>query len=77
MSGCPGVGKIDLSPSVRDLGVTMCGTANFKLQIKEVIKKGNWQTSWILKTFRLREAEPMLVFFQSLVLPMLEYCCQL
>jgi hypothetical protein len=32
---------------------------------------------WIWRTFRIREAEPMITLFRALVIPILEYCCQL
>ena len=35
------------------------------------------QTSWILRTFRTRETTSLLTLYKSLVIPLLEYCCQL
>ena len=32
---------------------------------------------WILRTFKTREPLPMLTLYKSLVVPLLEYCCQL
>ena len=32
---------------------------------------------WVLRTFETREVEPMKLLFKSLVIPILEYSCQL
>ena len=31
---------------------------------------------WVLRTFKTRDPDPMLVLFRAVVLPHLEYCCQ-
>ena len=40
-------------------------------------KKARSQVGWILRTFKTRDPLPMLTLYKSLVLPLLEYCCQL
>ena len=34
-------------------------------------------SSWVLRVFRTREEEPMMTLFRAMVIPHLEYCCQL
>ena len=62
---------------VRDLGVTLSGDGTFSMHIINITKKARGQAGWILRTFKTREILPMLTLFRSLVLPLLEYCCQL
>ena len=47
------------------------------MHIHNVVKKARSQTGWILRTFRTRKTLPMLTLYKSLVVPLLEYCCQL
>ena len=61
----------------RDLGVVMSDDANYKNHIDSIVVKGNRQASWILRTFRSRNSLSMITLFKSLVLPLLECCCQL
>ena len=61
----------------RDLGVEMSTDVIFSQHMDEAVLKANRQCSWILRTFSSREPHLMLVLFKQLVLPMLEYCCQL
>ena len=42
-----------------------------------MVKKARSQVGWILRTFRTRKRSPMLTLYKSLVLPLVEYCCQL
>ena len=64
-------------PTVKDLGVTVDCDATFQSHIDAVVRKGSQQAGWILRVFRTREAYAMLVLYRALVLPHLEYCCQL
>ena len=68
---------IDLSSSVRDLGVLMSNDARFQEQIESVSKKGKQMIGWILRTFKTRETLPLLTLYKSLVVPIMEYCSQL
>ena len=63
--------------STKDLGVQVCNSTNFQLQINEVSTKGHRQCGWILRTFITRQPGPMITLFKGLVLPLVEYCCQL
>ena len=63
--------------TVRDLGVTMENTGSFTNQIENMCCKSKRLAGWVLRTFRTREAKVMIVLFKALVLPQLEYSCQL
>ena len=63
--------------NVKDLGVTLTCDGTFTIHIANVIKKARNQIGWILRTFISRDPLPMLTLYKSLVLPLLEYCCQL
>ena len=60
-----------------DLGVIMTNTASFKDHIGLVAAKGRQRLGWILRVFMTRESAPLLTLYKALVLPILEYCCQL
>ena len=62
---------------VKDLGILTSSGGDFGAQIEEKSKKSKQISGWILQTFKTREAQPMIILFKSLVLPILEYCCQL
>lgn len=62
---------------VRDLGVTLSSDGTFSMHIINVTKKARGQVGWILRTFKTRDSLSMLTLYKSLVLPLLEYCCQL
>ena len=74
---CPSGSVIKSEEYTRDLGVLMENDGTFNQQIVTICEKGRRQASWVLRTFETREKEPMLILFKSLVLPILEYCCQL
>ena len=63
--------------TVRDLGVTMQDSASFECHLDNVCTKGRQQAGWVMRTFRTRESKPMLTLYKAMVLPHLEYCCQL
>ena len=68
---------IEIKAIVKDLGVTMSSTANFFDHICNVTKSANSKAGWILRTFRTRSPNLMLTLWKSLVMPILDYCCQL
>ena len=63
--------------NVKDLGIIMSDSAMFESQVSDAIKRGSNMSSWIFRVFRTREKNAMMTLFRSLVLPHLEYCCQL
>ena len=68
---------IEPKTNLRDLGVNMNDTADFGDHITEISSKARRQMGWVLRSFKTRDAHPMLTLFRSLVVPLLEYCCQL
>ena len=62
---------------VKDLGVHIHCRGNFDTHITEVVKKGRNMASWIMRVFSTRDEVPLMTLFRSMVLPQLEYCCQL
>ena len=68
---------IKTMPSVRDLGITIECNASFQTHINNVVSKGRRQAGWVLRVFETRDLKPLLVLYRALVLPHLEYCCQL
>ena len=68
---------INTMPSVRDLGITVECNASFQTHINNVVSKGRRQAGWVLRVFETRDLKPLLVLYRALVLPHLEYCCQL
>ena len=62
---------------VRDLGVEMEETACFQQHMSNAIKRSSNLSSWVLRVFKTREQSVMMTLFRSLVIPHMEYCCQL
>jgi hypothetical protein len=65
---------IEMKKTVKDLGVLMSDDCTFSAHIASVIEKAKNMASWVLRTFRTREAKPMLLLYKMLILPLLEYC---
>ncbi len=68
---------IDPTQTVRDLGITMSNSCTFDVHINRVIKSCSQLVGWILRTFSSRDKLPMMTLFKAIVLPRLEYGCQL
>ena len=68
--------NIDDKEQVRDLGIMMSNTATFILHIRNIVKKARDKrhSIWV---FQSRGCSLMLSLLNSLVIPLLEYCCQL
>lgn len=63
------------SDMVKDLGVIFNKAGNFDDHIKVKVAKCIKMCGYILRTFMLREPEPMMCLFKSLVIPIIDYCC--
>ena len=70
---CP----IEVKTSVKDLGVLMSSTAEFSEHISSTALSANLKAGWVLRTFRTRYPVLMLALWKSLILPIIDYCCQL
>ena len=55
----------------------MSNTATFTLHIRNTVKNVRDKMGWVLRVFKSRERSPMLALLKSLVIPLLECCCQL
>jgi hypothetical protein len=64
-------------PVVKDLGVTFQDNLQFKMHILNVVKKGHKLANWALRVFSTRNDSVLLAILKSLVLPQVEYACQL
>lgn len=73
----PDGSHIDTKQCIKDLGITLSSDGTFTQHIQHVVKKARSQVGWILRTFRTRKRSPMLTLYKSLVIPLVEYCCQL
>ena len=69
--------EIERKSNAKDLGVMMSDSGQFRDHIVKICQTANRVTAWILRTFKTRDEILMLTLFKSLVLPHLEYCCQL
>ena len=65
------------STKTTDLGVIMSNSAAFTEQVSAAASRSRGRMGWILRVFATREQLPLMTLFRSLVLPLLEYCCQL
>lgn len=68
---------IETKQHVQDLGVTLSCDGTFTTHIQNVTKRARSQVGWVLRTFQTRDKLPMLTLYKSLVVPLLEYSCQL
>ena len=55
----------------------MSNIANFTLHIRNIVKKARDKLGFVLRVFQSRKRSLMLTLEKSLVIPLLEYCCQL
>ena len=70
----PDGSPIKCEDHVKDLGIIMSSDCNFNCHIEKVISSAKATSSWILRTFQVRERLPLLTLWKSLVLPIIEYC---
>ena len=62
---------------VRDLGIVMENTGGFQSQIAQAVKRSTNMASWVLRVFKTRDELSMMTLYKSMVMPHVEYCCQL
>ena len=62
---------------IRDLGVTLSNDATFTQHILERCEVVKSKIAWVLRTFRSRQATPMLTMWKTLIMCHLDYCSQL
>ena len=64
---------IEKSKTVRDLGVLVSEDFSFKPHISEITDNTANFASWLLRTFRTRDEDVMLLFLKTYLIPRLEY----
>ena len=62
---------------IKDLGVYISNDLTWNKQVEETVSKARLMSGWAMRTFRTREAEPMITIWNSLVRPHLDYCSPL
>ena len=55
----------------------MSNTETFTVHIRNIVKMNREKMGWVLRVFQSRKRSLMLPLLKSLVIPLLEYCCQL
>ena len=61
---------------VKDLGIWMSNDLSFVYHIEQTVNKGRVMSGWLLRTFKTRDPEHLLPLWKTLVIPKLEYQCQ-
>ena len=69
--------EIKTEASVRDLGVTMSNQGGFSEHIDCIALRAKRLSGWIMRTFMTRKKLDIFTLYMALVLPIMEYCCQL
>ena len=69
--------EIPFESSVKDLGIIMSNNLTFKEHIETLATRCRGLSAWILRTFITRQKSPMMILFNSLILPRIDYCSQL
>ena len=62
---------------VKDLGVHMSSDASFTYHYNIITNAARQMSGWVLRTFETREEKCMITLWKTMILPKLEYCCQL
>ena len=68
-------GHIKQVESSRDLGLYFDSNASFSTHITVKVSKAKKLCGYILRTFITRQSSPLIYFYKTVVLPVLEYCC--
>ena len=68
---------IEVKTDLRDLGVQLSSSLNFRIHIENTITAASRLVGWGLRTFRGRGRRVMITLLKSLVQPKLDYCSQL
>ena len=64
------------SSHVRDLGIFLDDNLEWGFHYNTISKKAKQISSWVLNTFYTRDSNTMITLFNSLVRPIVEYCCE-
>jgi hypothetical protein len=66
--------NIQCPHDLRDLGVRMQDDCSFDEHIARVETNGRKWCSWVLRTFKTRKKDVLLILWKQLILPRIEYC---
>ena len=69
--------EITEKQTVKDLGILMSNSGEFKDHISKVVSTVRDISAWILRSFKSRSPTLMLQLWKSMVIPHLDYCSQL
>ena len=68
---------IDISSELKDLGITIDSDFTFTTHIHNIIAKGKRMAGWALRAFESRDTKTMSTLLKQLVIPMVEYGCEI
>ena len=63
------------SKTVKDLGILTSKDVSFDEHLDDLVLSSNIKAGLLLRTFKTREAEPMMKMFNSFIRSKLDYCC--
>ena len=66
---------IEESETVKDLGILTSKDVSFDEHLDELVLSSNIKAGLLLRTFKTREAEPMMKMFNSYIRSKLDHCC--
>ena len=67
--------EIEIKKTAKDLGVTATDDLLFKEHINKIINSSKIVMGMLLRSFSIREKEPMIKLFNTYIKSKLEYCC--
>ena len=73
----PNGGDITVKESLKDLGVEISSSLDFKNHVNKVVNDASKLAGWGLRSFRRRNKKTMKSIWQCLVQPKIDYCSQL
>ena len=73
----PDENVITVKDSLKDLGVEVSSTLDFKTHVSKVVASASKLTGWALRSFRRRNKLTMRSIWHCLVQPKMDYCSQL
>ena len=68
--------EIESATEIKDICVIMSNTGNFNSQVDEAVRKAKRCMGWLLRTFITGDPNHLLILYKAIVLPHLEYYCQ-
>ena len=73
----PDGSHIETCALVKDFGAWMSDRCDIHDHISKTISKAKKITGWAMRSFKTRKKLPMLTLLRALIIPIMEYCCQL